>query len=480
MNDDKRVNKRRNRKGFTIVEVLVAIALIGIVMTMAVNLIIIPTNVHDEVTNEFDIQSKLRIVSQTVNSIIRDASATFALHRLNHDNLTPGWNYLIPSMDISSSSSTSIIEYLWDEDTNTHIRKVVAEPIPGVTYSLVFTKLNPSYADKLIEYEIVARINGQSREVNSEVEALNSLQVVDRGNTTYPSNAIAFRTDARPNQIADEQAAISMVLDISYSMNMDMNGNSTSNNANKRITKLKTEAIRLINSLSASANIFVSIVPFNNHANGAQPMLPARVNATANLVLINQINNLNVSSVAYTNTGDGMRRGFYMLDEFNQAAAKKTNNFMVILTDGVTNHYSVLWADKNSYGQVTNKSFLDGNNTISGEVRYNVGHTNTSIGYYAGTDADSIDSIGTEYIRFIGGKIRSYGSGSTADKEPIKVYVIGFSAEAADHGSLGDIALATSGNSTFYVAGDSAALEAIFGAIQKDISDSLWHIGGPN
>jgi hypothetical protein len=270
------------------------------------------------------------------------------------------------------------------------------------------------------------------------------------------------------------------VLDISYSMTLDMNGNNTSNPQNRRIEKLKAEAIRLISSLSASANVYISIVPFNNHANGAQPMLPARVNETANEVLINKINNLDASTIAYTNTGDGMRRGFYILDEFNNASAKKTNNFMIILADGVTNRYSVYWADQNSYHNTTSVAYFDGNNQISGEVRYNIGHTNTSIGYYAGIDSNTIDPFGTAYIRFIGAKIRNYGSGTTAGKEPIKVYVIGFSAVPADHGSLGDIALATSGNSTYYVAGDSAALEAIFGVIQKDISDSLWHIGGPN
>jgi hypothetical protein len=60
------------------------------------------------------------------------------------------------------------------------------------------------------------------------------------------------------------------------------------------------------------------------------------------------------------------------------------------------------------------------------------------------------------------------------------VYVIGFSSVSRDYDSLEDIALATSGEATYYEAGDVETLNGIFKAIGKDISDALWHIGGPN
>lgn len=484
-----RYMNHRCRRGFTLVEVLTAIALTGIALAIALSLLLLPTRIQAEVGFEADIQSRIRVVSQTVNTVIRDASATFALPRSNHNNLTAGWNYIIPSMDISRTESSSIVEYLWDSDTETHVVQVLAEPVDGVTYSIVFSKLAPSYADNLIQYRIVANIRGQARSIQSEVEALNSLQVIDRGNTTNPSNALAFRMDPRPSQVSETQAAVSMVLDLSGSMLRSMNGstltsgwedpNRANTNSNSRIYKLRTEAGRLVTSLSANANIYISIVPFNNTANNAQDLLPARVNDTANAVLLDKVNNLRAEYNTGTNTGDGMRRAYNILKDFSSNSVKRTNNFLIVLVDGVTTFYSAYWGRTNRSGTTTEVSYYVGSNQIAGELQYNQNLNNTTIGYYGGA-GNVTTSWEKNYVDLIGGMIRDYGSGSTADKEPIRTYVIGFSAVSSDYGSLRDIALATTGDTVYYEAGDSETLEAIFSSIQRDISDSLWHIGGPN
>ena len=116
----------KNKKGFTIIEVLAAIAILGIALTLSYNLLIIPTRIQNKVGSEAETQSKMRLLNQTITTVIRDASATFALPRSNHDNLTEGWNYIIPSMDISTTASTSIVEYIWDDITDTHIAHIVA------------------------------------------------------------------------------------------------------------------------------------------------------------------------------------------------------------------------------------------------------------------------------------------------------------------------------------------------------------------
>jgi len=479
----------KNKKGFTILEVLAAIAIMGIALTMSYNLLIMPTRIQNKVGAEAEIQNKMRLLNQTITGVIRDASATFALPRANHTNLTEGWNYIIPSMDISTTASTSIIEYKWDEVTQTHIARTIAAPITGVTYNLVVTKLTPSYADNLIEYRIIANIDGQTRSIQSEVEALNSLQVIDRGNSTNPSNTLAYRLDPRPTQVSDVQAAVTMVLDLSGSMLKSMSGatltsyyedeNRANTNPNSRIYKLRVEAARLVNALSANANIYVSVVPFNNSANNAQPLLPARVNDTANAVLLDKVNNLRAEYGKGTNTADGMRRAYYILDDFSKSTTKKTNNFMIILVDGVTTFYSAYWARTDRYGNTTQVSYFDGNNQIAGELDYNSHLSNTTIGYYGG-EGNQTTVWERNYVELIGGKIKNYGTGSTSAEEPIKVYVIGFSAVSADYGSLAHIASSSSDSDEYYTAGDSATLEAIFAGIQKDISDSLWHIGGPN
>jgi hypothetical protein len=64
--------------------------------------------------------------------------------------------------------------------------------------------------------------------------------------------------------------------------------------------------------------------------------------------------------------------------------------------------------------------------------------------------------------------------------EAINVFVIGFSSKQSDYGSLEDIAMATRGDKVFYTADSQEALNQIFLSIQREISDALWHIGGPN
>lgn len=464
-----------NRKGFTLVEIIISLALLGIVLSLSANFLFSTIHVPDRAMNEYDVQFEMRMLSQRVTTVIRDASATFSLHRTNHNNLTDGWNYIIPSMD-----QTSIIEYKWNGTT--HVPEVIAKPQDGVTYTLVFRKLNPSYADNLLEYDIVANVNGQSREIKSEVEALNSLQVIDRGSTSLPANALAYRTDPRPTEISDAKAAVAFVLDKSGSMDWRMDGNHDSNDSSSnsdrwsRMKKLRIEANRLIDGLSANPNIYASIVPFDSTSNGSFTMEPVRVNDTASSVMKDKINSL--SAGGGTNTGDGIRRGYNVLADFNDAHDEYTvKNFMVILVDGVTTFYSAHRV--NSPGtNLSNYTFVTGSSNID---NHEISSYNTTYpqGRYGG-NGGSLDYWGTKYVDLMGEDyVQAYGSGSTADKETIKVYVIGFSADSDDYGSLNDIASAT-GSDGYYQAGDSETLNAIFAAIQKDINDSLWHIGGPN
>jgi hypothetical protein len=162
---------------------------------------------------------------------------------------------------------------------------------------------------------------------------------------------------------------------------------------------------------------------------------------------------------------------------------------MVILVDGVTTFYSaheVEWngTDISDYDYVEGSSNID-NIRLDLSGYYNDYGDYFNQGRYGGS-GNSLDYWGTQYVNLIGNYVKEYGDTSFVDKKPIKVYVIGFSGVSSDHGSLNDIANATGAEGPegetddFYTAGDSAALESIFDSIQKDINDSLWHIGGPN
>ncbi len=471
------------KDGFTLMEIIIAISLLGIISLMVSTLVLTPMRAQDLAMDEFEVQSELRVLSHNINTVIRDASATFALRRTNHNNLTEGWNYITPSID-----HTSIIEYLWDDVSETHLSRVMVGPIEDVTFDLVIMKLTPAYDDNLLQYAIEATVNGNEREVVSEVNALNSLQVIDRGSATLPSNTIAYRMDPRPTVVSSVKAAVAFVLDKSGSMqytldNHTANDYSSNPDNHSKMKKLRDEAKRLIEGLASNPNIYASIIPFDSTANGTYAMEPVRVNDTASSVMIDAVNSL--SPGGGTNTGDGIRRGYHAIKDFDDSTAMTdytVKNFLVILVDGVTTFYSAHQVDSPGT-HPSDYTYVFGSNNIE-NIEFDLsGWWNDYDHYFSsgryGGYGSSLDPWGTDYVDEIGDYVDDYGDISYPEKEEIKVYVIGFSAIEADYGSLQDIATAT-GADTFYEAGDSAALEAIFSAIQKDINDSLWHVGGPN
>lgn len=566
-------------------ELLLTLALISIIILTTTNLVIFSMKGQVITFDEFNIQSNIRLVSDKINRIIRDASGVFVLHRDDDEKLTEEWNYIMVNEDKSK-----LVEYTWNSTTKTHDVKELISGITGTKIDLEFVKTNPSDVDKLLEFMLEVDLNGKKRSIETQLEAKNALQVIDRS-YSKKGNTIAYRYDTRLDEASNAQAVLSMVLDKSGSMSNKMDGSSTSKDSDRRITKMKAEAVRLIDELSKKPNINVSIVPFSSTANDPAEML----NLSKNISTIkNKVNGLSAtyasgSTLGGTNTGDGIRRGYYQIKEFNEKDENKnkTNkNFMIILVDGVTTFASVnkvvnevistpydqgniysydgydytrnspssystkLYKDygpiyndsSNDYSKKNTKeletyfSSLQGGTNKKGDTfekngtlytydryervyyflwyedryyyKYNeyeyiryaymfngvkledyvtgdnnidnnkVSNDNTyySGGRYAGNGI-KLDPWGTAYVNIIGDMVKKYKEGTN---ETIKTYIIGFSSVAKDHDSLKDIAMATTGEDKFYTAGDSKALEDIFRAIQKDITDALWHIGGPN
>lgn len=504
----------KKRKGFTLIEIVLTIALISIVILGAMNLITFSIKGQQATINEFDIQSNIRIASQRLNTVVRDSSAVFILHRDNANNLTPEWNYIMLSPE-----KDRLISYEWNSTTNDHDVKEMFPTIGDVSLDLDFLKDDIMNVDKLLKFNLEVSGLGESRLISTKLESKNSLQVVDRS-YLEDGNTLAYRTDERLDEVSNSQAVVGMVLDTSGSMGDRMDGSSDVRNSysdsfwHSRIKLMKKEAIRLVEGLADYPNVYVSINPFASTANSSKDMLNAKQNLDTDPGLRTIINGL--SANGGTNTGDGIRRAYYKIKDFNELSANttKTNkNFMIILVDGVTTYGSVNKAyynviDNRSYVGTTGRDddgreydymgkvgsrwntkyryfyydpdkseFVDGNNNLDTSSTFlYLNNDTSSYGRPAGNGI-FLDPIGKDYVDYIGNKVKSYKEGTN---EEIKVYVIGFSAVEADYGSLEDIAQATTGDTTYYEAGSAEALEAIFNAIQKDISDALWHIGGPN
>lgn len=510
----KDVKKMKKRKGITLVELLLALSLVAIIIVIGTNFLLVGVKGHAITIDEFNIQSNTRLISSKINSIIRDASGVFVLHRDDAKNLTEEWNYIMLNDD-----KTKLLEYSWDSTSKSHTVKELATGLNEVNFDLEFIKNNPSDEDKLLEFYLKVTSKGKEKVINTELEAKNALQVVDRSYLNK-GNTLSYRYDSRLGDASNAQAVVAMVLDRSGSMAGNMLGETdrwgnyinvddskTDSNKHSRLKKMKAEAVRLVTKLAEKPNINISIIPFNSNANNPGNMLLA--NTPSNLTtLISTINDTNLKATGGTNTGDGIRRAYYRIKEFNENVnnINKTNkNFMIILVDGVTtfasthviNREEVYYYDyqgdsikynnktyvyigyDNWYGDYVYRyeyiEYVTGNSDIENSQMTNY-NSKSTIGKYAG-DGRSLDPWGTAYVNVIGDMVKKYKEGTN---EAIQVYVIGFSADPDDHGSLGDIAKATRGDTVYYKAGDSKALEEIFKAIQRDITDALWHIGGPN
>lgn len=485
-----------------------AIALVSIIIVGASNMIIFAMRAHEMSVDEFDVQANLRLLSHKINDVSRDSSGAFILHRENANNLTSGWNYIMLSAD-----KTKMLEYKWDAGTSTHIVKELYSGAPGVTLNLTFNKSNAPDEDKLVMFDLKMLINGQERKIDSEVESINALQVVDRAYGKV-ANTIAYRNDKRISEITSAQAAVAMVLDTSGSMARDLNGNEGVATADQRIYKLKQETLRLIDELAKNPNVYISLNPFDTNANDSKPMLEAQKNNKVNDAFSDtELSKLLVAGGG-TNTGDGIRRAYHRILEFGKKDSNKnktTKNFMIILVDGTTTYASCKAAYYSYFDQASNfNSTINhnglaykyiGNYKYGSDYYYRYMHYNpSSIQFVVADDNTSaytfddrsnqfydkgriagngsvIDPIGTAYVNHIGALVRDHEKDKDGE---IKVYVIGFSNVSNDLLSLKDIALATTGTTQYYTAGSSEALQTIFDAIGKDISDALWHIGGPN
>lgn len=537
----------KKRNGITLVELLLSLALISIIVASGTNLLIFTTKSHSKAMDEYNVQSNVRLISQSVNNAIRDSSGVFLLAK-DYPNdtvniseyFTEGWNYLMLNKD-----GTRLVEWVWNGKK--HIERVIIDSFPNVKYDLTYDKESVAYLDKLLKYTLDINVNGKNRTIESELEGINTLQIIDRsyGRT---ANTLAYRSDPRLTNIGVAQAAVSFVIDKSGSMSTkdmitgkDGRGNYIKDS---RINVLKNEATKMIEALAEYENIYLSISPFSSTANNSSgdnlnKMLSLKSNKDAFIVKNNSIIK-NLYADGGTNTGDGMRRGLSSIVNFNNETKnqdKTTKNFMIILVDGdttfataterINNLYTESGRSSTDYkpqvvlnkGTDNERAYIYEGTTITGwifknythryryngnnEITYcttldnNVGDSSNSGSkpfYGLGEndyrpngkvigDGANLDDRGKAYVSIIGQKINEY---KNTREDGIEVFVIGFSNDPSLVG-LQQIANATKSkhgthgtNYKYYKADTAEALETVLDEIKFQISEALWHIGGPN
>ena len=460
-----------NRRGITMVELVVAMLLVGLVGLTAFGIISFSNRVLIESRREFEFQFSTRNVLNLTSDTLRYATAVFTVPKSIFDpnNLTEGWDYIginqvvvTPAQDGNPAvTGHQIVKYSYNRTSGGHIATVIVEAKPHVDFIFQFKKVEQETVDSMLSFTIFSIPAGSKDAfgnpkpeltITSEVESINSLQVKDWGTPSDPAVAVAFLTAERSKSAVGN---IAMVLDTSGSMAWPMGGQYASGKS--RINILKEEGKTLINALAQESNTYVSLVPFATSANNPGDFYNAKSNLETLLPAVDGL-----EAIGGTNTGDGLRRAYWNLSraDAETPANVVVRSYLIVLVDGVTT-FSTVVSDSNRNSVTANGNVHEG---FLDRTPYD------SNGQIAG-NGSSLDSGGTAYVNLIGSMLQADG---------VKTYVIGFSSIPTELTSVNHIAAACGAPSDrVFVAGDQDALNQVFEAIRADIINDLTSVLGP-
>ena len=469
----------RNRKGLTIVEVMVTIVIASIAMSIAGSFINFSWVNQKRTVDEYEIQADLRLAADTLNYTIRDASVTFAItEEVFQDSKKDKWHY------IGLENNKEIVRYEWDPVTETHNRVVLLPEREKLIYNLYFAQRIPN--TKMLSFHLEGYLEGSEAEkaiIESELEALNSVAVEDGGTVSNPAVALAYRTDPKPHpEITSTEEnitlAVALVLDDSGSMDDNMMGGSVDSGSSdpnlntSRIDILKEKAQDLIDQFAAlGGNVQVSIIPFSYSANNPGAMLRVvdEDSGTDNIEeLQEEISSLDGNGA--TNAGDALRRAYYRLDGYQDTHIdEEVVYYIIFLTDGNPTAYSYNfyyegWFNKVKTGYVMADGNVDTGWGSTTDTQYDAGSTSGSY-----NSLDYVDEVGSQLI-----------AGGDVD---IKTYVIGFSGVQSEVDKAVTIAEDYCTHASdpdrygrYYAATSAVELEQVFRVITSHPAGDMAHL----
>ena len=478
----------KNRKGVTLLELILTIALIGLIIPIGTNIFLVGNKYQKVFGTEAEMQANTRLVSEQINNITRFATKTHTIPRSSFQYSEDGVRDPVTSYIGITKAGHVVID---EPGESGQPRKIqyLAKKQPGIDYEIVFDKVldaDGNEMDKVLSFSIVGKRDGKIvNEIVSKVDVLNSINIDHLGTPSDPAVAIAYSMIDPGSQEWIEMspdAYITLVLDKSGSMAWDMDGKSNSINK-KRIEILKEKALKMIDRLAAlDFNIYVSIVPFSNNANNPYDFKNLHVKNELDEVK-DIINNLKADGS--TNTGDGIRRAYYQLKNKADSLISSgqiddysdITQHMMILVDGETNTETrkitgTFWFF------VTSEHITDEN-----------GNTNNSVVVGNKRTVDVGDN-NNNYVNFIGNNlIKPYKyNHEGVEKQAINSFVIGFSNLSKDHNSLESIGNSVLGKQfehssgtmkPYILATNADELDFAFEQFESEVENSLWIITRP-
>lgn len=423
------------KKGFTLIEILMALGIFSVIAGVIFSFLSMGIKSHSMIAKEYDIQSDMRVVSQTVNNVVREATATYIKNKDDLSKLTKGWNYIIYDRE-----NKQIVQFTSPNSKTAH-RRVVLADLKGTNdleYNIEFIAKSKDMLAFNLYADISNNDNIQQRIIETELRAINTLGGIDStevGGIGKSGNTLAYSTRGMTHggstQVTNAPiTAVSMVLDTSGSMKNTM-GSQT------RIQALKSEAKELLMNLNniadearkvgGEADIYVSLVPFSSNAIEKSIISMEKIPSEG---LNTTIDGLVASGG--TNTGDGMRIGLRELESFKTGKTdeeRKVNNFMIILVDGETSMSSINKFEKKNPRPVRSDKIgtyvkYENYGGLSNEESINrLGQVNIKEIYYYDKPNDGYDSYGwysrKNYFLFEGRKYYHNEYSLKYDVEPV-------------------------------------------------------------
>jgi len=473
------VMKKNRQRAFTLIELAVGIALITIVITISANSIQLMSQAHELTFNEYELQSAIKQTSSQLSDTIRYSQAVFAVpisYVEDTAKLDPEWDYITLSPD-----SRSVIKYSYDTATSRHITEVLVEPQDNVEYEIVFEKQSATQQvvngstvilnDNVLFFSVIAYLTeinedgdlirtDQKITFQSEVKAVNALQVVDKGTLLSPAVALAYRQDDKTyGEGRSHVIKVSLILDTSGSMAWipGVDNDYPGTGESSRLTFLKKALIGngldgnsgIIAQFAALPNFEISIVPFANRASyilNSSNNLPFFNASLEKSEIVTKVNALTANGS--TNTGDGIRLSLYNMLSFDTTGYNENveeHDFTIILVDGDSNYYS--WVNR------------------SGTIYYHRWNDTTY----------NVDSgNGFTYVTRLGDTIRNEFA-YTGD-----YYLIGYVTNPSSAGVANiKSALNIPDDQVFLYSDSNFNLSEVFANIATDIMAKSWLVTGP-
>ena len=505
---------KRKQRGFTLLEVMLTIMIMSLVYLVVSNVFTLTIRTNRIANNEFDLQSNMRVVSESLNQSIKFSPAVFTLKKETFEKeKKPGWRYfgIEEEKDAlgNSTGTKQVVEYIpiiekeevingetvitYKTDAPTHTRKLLIDEPEDTNFNLYFTKDISAENGKLLEFVIEGiQDNSIQRKmtVKTQLQALNAMVVEHAGN---PAVAIAYKEEVPGKRVKGTQeayAVITIVLDKSGSMGASMSGKT-------RIAILNEKTNKLISDLKdAGDKIYVRIIPYDTRVSGHNSALP-------NFQHIKNVSPVSLSAGGSTNTGEALLMSYQMLlnkPGVTIPVGTKVNYYNIVLTDGQPEQHTryILDGDRN-YPYPTHPT-QDMNNRYRTRDIYGgflglfYRYTNhyfyrdtwnstlyTSAYSYASDSGSSYDMlyvkrIAKDYISTSPLEIKSYiigfGSGNDNLSKEIASYCVG-------HNSRVDNPVNKDGVKAYYSATSSDELDIVYSELTEIIKGDMWHVMGP-